>query len=787
MKDIFQYEIRKERNYGFTHTSAEAVQQLKFLRKEIDFTSDNWPLISRSKEFGSLNDFPATSGDVYVIEISSLKLLTINGICVQINYVQNEFRQFFDDNERVVNYWRIVSNGTQKDIDNFLNIHWASDSTKKDDCRTLRLLRRSLMTEDQIRDDIRYLIKELKNVLFITHVNASKSDGNVIASRSKLINTITKIVKSEGGNVYDPTPRMLSVGQVKAIEDHSDSLAHFTDDFAKLLCSDWNEQYFSNWFDEVVLSNKAQGLSQSSISYFRKLIEHDDDSIIERMMALLVLGVDNTELKLLAAKQLMNSGIHASGIEILKSIVESVPENGKYRESLINGLCQYNHFKDAAKEICNAFESGLTLSNIPFEDIFLSLFTLNDNTQLLRLISIFLQWEKNEEIAAKYLENFAATNPENIIPILKGHIEQLIPHWSIEQQYRYSKLYPKLDSKINLNSLHGDTSTIINLISIANENKEVIEAAHIFKLLPVFEDRNTIQLQRNNSKLWTVLACTLGLIDNDVDTFTRFKALSHLILVFPHLKDVRQAYKVNKKTMLSLLREYESSFDTTKLILIANEEAIDVSIRAYCSKVLARLGIKGIFDLNQAYDFSVLASELDPDSEQIMQLLMRLSSQVDEIVICYNVANKLLYLVDIEPKLQAEAELFIKRLPRRAFLLSREVSSYTHRFALLEIAKTSDTFFEKVDSELTKLKREWVREIIQSEKNNEDNLIQNCKEFLKSFKEERVNLAVARSFTKLKDFTSALPFWQLLLVESPQNEMYITQHEKCKAKVEGKS
>ncbi|RYE97308.1 MAG: hypothetical protein EOO77_39290, partial [Oxalobacteraceae bacterium] len=80
------FKISDGRNYGYTHTSTEALQQLRFMLGEHDIPDNLVPLICRNSM-----TVPVTAAhersDLYFVEISSAKSLTCEGWATQLNYV----------------------------------------------------------------------------------------------------------------------------------------------------------------------------------------------------------------------------------------------------------------------------------------------------------------------------------------------------------------------------------------------------------------------------------------------------------------------------------------------------------------------------------------------------------------------------------------------------------------------------------------------------------------------------------------------------------------------------
>lgn len=238
----------KTRVYGYCHSSGEAVQMARFLRGELKPDPATWPLISRSTNLEALSAQDHTPSDLYVIELSSAKRLTVDGVFVQLNYVTKAFADFFADDDRARAFWARAEDGNQARIDRFLKKQAVLDT----DRALLRRLRLSLTTPDELRTDIATLKSLLPRLLIVTHANALKLDGMPIGTRAAFINMVKDAGRAVGVRVYDPTKRMLEMGQIVALADHSAGLAHYSDSFADAICDEWLELAIAPAIDDLV-------------------------------------------------------------------------------------------------------------------------------------------------------------------------------------------------------------------------------------------------------------------------------------------------------------------------------------------------------------------------------------------------------------------------------------------------------------------------------------------------------------------------------------------------------
>ena len=229
------------RNYGYVHTSAEALQQLRYMHGLVDIPKSVRTLTFRPILAKGFFKKPHELADIYMVEISSRKRLTIDEYPLQLNYMTRHFSDFFSDRQRTRLYWSMASDDRIGERRAWL----ATDPAfmrlpKKDRDLLMAIVRHNLSDEEVERDirDIAELVGKDKLVV-VTHVNALKPDDTVIGSREGLIKAVKSIARKVGVPCYDPSPLMLELGQFQAMKNDGLDLTHFTDIFSERLCFDW--------------------------------------------------------------------------------------------------------------------------------------------------------------------------------------------------------------------------------------------------------------------------------------------------------------------------------------------------------------------------------------------------------------------------------------------------------------------------------------------------------------------------------------------------------------------
>lgn len=244
--------LNLNRSYGYCHSPTEAVQLARFLRGEVTIGEDIWPLVSRSHQLASLSSETHVPSDLYVIELASAKELTIDGVSIQLNYLKSSFPDFFADPDRMQGFWDAAQSGDRAKITAFLDKAWSASDAQRADAALLSRITLNYVTPDSLAQDIQTLARLLPDVMFVSHVNARKPDGQTIKSRASFIRLVGEGVREAGFDLYDPTQLMAEFGQPAAIEDDSTSLAHFTTAFSTAVMDDWMARFIGPRTDAAV-------------------------------------------------------------------------------------------------------------------------------------------------------------------------------------------------------------------------------------------------------------------------------------------------------------------------------------------------------------------------------------------------------------------------------------------------------------------------------------------------------------------------------------------------------
>ena len=105
----YPIKLQLGRNYGFVHTSTDALQQARYMFGQGEIPADVQRLIFRPSNGEQARRATHKPADLYMVELSSRKLLTIDGHPIQSNYLARYFSEFFADRARTRLFWSMAS------------------------------------------------------------------------------------------------------------------------------------------------------------------------------------------------------------------------------------------------------------------------------------------------------------------------------------------------------------------------------------------------------------------------------------------------------------------------------------------------------------------------------------------------------------------------------------------------------------------------------------------------------------------------------------------------------
>ncbi|WP_265569762.1 hypothetical protein [Sphingomicrobium nitratireducens] len=346
-QESFDIDVRLARNYGFTHTAREAVQQLRYLHGDFAVPEAVRPILLRSEdEERRIADQRFEEPDLYIVEISSAKLVRVGEVCVQINYLYRHFGEFFSDTERTRAFWRLAGGDDRAALDAWLDEQPTFARLSDDDKALVRSIRLDFADDDDMRAAMTDIIAMTgkDRVAFVTHVNALNAEGQRVESRDRLIRSVEAQAAALGVPVYNPTALMTEFGQSRAMEKAGLDLTHYTDLFADRLLLDWNETILGG----VLAVSQDEAATRELLAEHERLLEQGDVFAASRLLRDRLRQPDPNDRLVRALARLEHRlGDHETTVSLYDSLDSGRFFGASDHEALIGSLVELERY-DAA-------------------------------------------------------------------------------------------------------------------------------------------------------------------------------------------------------------------------------------------------------------------------------------------------------------------------------------------------------------------------------------------------------------------------------------------------------
>lgn len=772
-----EYDLKRNlaRIYGYCHSSAEAVQQVRFLFGDYIPSADVEPLIASSQSFKELLQTKHHMSDLYIIELSSAKQLTLDGQSVQMNYLTRHFPTFFADRANRLELWRLAQVGDQNAIDGFLAPFVALATIDQEEFLVLRKLRYQLTRADRLRQDIDFLLEALPEVLFVSHVNAVAADGYPIASREQYIDLVKTTVSDVGGQICDPTDVMDRVGQGAALEDSSTSLAHFTPAFSMLVFESWLNQAISPLVETLVGAKKSPRLIDALIIDLKYQIRNGDmDKAKSRIKSALVLLGPEPDLVAMNAYCLLASNDHEKAIKVLKMSLTQNPKDTGLLLLLFEALAgkgdaqeALEYFKRLRQLDCMVppapalqLAERLEADGQPRDALELYRSAYDQNpAAILALESIArLALIVNEPAEIEACADLLIASQIQLNPILCANI--LFRGASPQKCVAYLKTLGE----------QAPDGFIAVLESLESHGQENI----IAKALAEQAITKNVALARKFLAKWTAALAT------DISADKKSEILSRIQLIAPKNDASQILGKGLRRDILLQVRKHIKAKDVAAvkamqdLTALAEPPIIDVPI--FLSRYYYKLG-----NNLKSLEYAQFAMDMAPEHSNPACMTMRSAFRLKAYLIADMAAKKILGMAESKalPAFQ-EAQNLMDRLPALCLRASRNEPDVFEAWELLEIAKRDTTLAEKRLKQLKRLEQKMgarVQEML--EQSNPDFLEFALKVAALASDIEIVQRSLGSYYVDRQKFSKALPFWERLTVLEPDDETALFQLERC--------
>lgn len=789
MRADYGYAVNRDRVYGFCHSSAEAVQMMRYLHGEIEIDPEIAPLIMRRAPEEAAVHRPA---DLYVIELCSSKTLRIDRHVIQLNYLTSAHAAFFSEPSRTAAFWRAVATEDQASIDEFLDTAWSATQAQRDEACLLRRIRRSETTAADLRRDVRQLMQALPATLFVTHVDALTPAGTPIASRSRFIAMVEAAVAAEGGLVYNPTAAMQEMGQRLAIEDHSDSLAHFTEDFCRIVFQDWFDLAIAPRMDALARAADEAQLNAVLTPHVRARLGHGDAALLaSRLETLAEARPGSTALNALLVETHAALGNTENALNRLDAMPRPVagPEAIGLLRQRAELAMELGRYHDLEAVLLALDALGAAPAWPQLAQAARSLDAVGQRAGAVRLYALALARQIEPERAAQEILALGLAEAAERDP---GAGRALLDLLAPGQAERMRGLLAPADAW-RLAHLTDDRAAREAFL----EQPPALDGAAFEALLDAVESADgracaaTLIARRRRAEgrekltdpiLHARVERWFATLEPTADPDAALDVLLPVLTAAPLHQQARiQLREVRRTLVAAMRRAYEA----------ANLQALDA-----LAPTLARLPDPvADYDLLRmrllfsrggyaaAIDAARKVTRTDPDHLPAWVIAMRAAARSQDLDTLEEATARVLALVESdEDGLAEEAALRRTRLPTQAFRAAKDAADPLEALRLLRLARRDPGLAEAVGKRRRRIETQLARQIRARETDPDARFEQFAEEAVALLPDNvPIRLAMGRFLMRRRAFDRALPHWEQLARHDPDNETFAARRDRCRA------
>lgn len=785
-RDSFGFQLNLDRVYGFCHSSAEAVQMMHYLQGKADLDPVLAPLIARRGKGEEKDSVRHQTSDLYVIELSSAKELRIGQTSIQLNYVIAHFAGFFADRHRAARFWEHAEADDQTALDTLLATEWSADPTQQAEAAILRQIRRRNTTFADLRRDIRSLIDGLPATLFVSHVNALASDGLPIPSRSRFIETVEAAVRAEGGVLYNPTPAMTRMGQINAIEDESDSLAHFTEDFSRAVFQDWFDLTIGPQIDRQSRDGAPDEIRRVLAPHVAaRLAAGETTALASRLDRLVLARPDNTEIRSLLAGAYAAAGQSADALAALRVI--SAPDDPAARLALIQRRFYL------ALDLADAQELAICLDNWertspfpPARDLVAAAEVLRHAGSLAVAFAVLLQalragagHSRVAEVALSLLQQDPQLRDQLQAPDIARAIGLLSP----AQALFLLDLAGESDLLRQLVLAPGrvDAGDLADLVGRWTEAGRVDEAAALVAAWRTTgrNDRIGHPALRHVIDTWVTGAAATQ------DRSQRVALLEATVQAHPLHVEGRLALRSTRREILSDLRAFATAGDLDAVRSLQPQIArLSEPMPEYALALMRLLHQSGDYPGAILVANDIIAS--DPDHLIAWVTLMRAAQKTGDLLTLDTAAQAIIARADDDcRRVEDEARERLERNSVLCFRAARIETDPLRAHRLFSIALRNPELSRAAGLRLRRIEADLAgafRDPDQGTDPATEALALAAASLVPAG--PRLHLSLGRYLSRRQHFQAALSHWEYLTQAAPENSSYALQAARCRARLD---
>lgn len=238
LEESGKIEINNKSVYGYVHTTKEVLQVVKNTKGLLRYEKYLAPFISKNpKKIALTKDLSFKDSDIFVIEISSIKLVEVRNTFLKINETSKYLKEYAPLFLSKLHRKTVTQKALNTEYD-------TANSLTKELMNSLEIIDQK---EKSFENDVSLICDLLpmgKKILFISHFDMMMQDKDIrIPSRVKIVKWLEKFVLKNKVNINMYNPRIL-VEKV-GIESSLDDVAHYKEKFKPMLAEDIYKQYLN--------------------------------------------------------------------------------------------------------------------------------------------------------------------------------------------------------------------------------------------------------------------------------------------------------------------------------------------------------------------------------------------------------------------------------------------------------------------------------------------------------------------------------------------------------------
>ena len=193
---------------SFVHTTSEALLRLKVLLGTMAYSPDIVKLqVGESKDVRLCadDDFDFSKSDILVVEVSTIKAVSVDGSPLQFNEVNRHLCTPFGEFGKALRENLNFAFNTRQQFVSAPDIEPPEDFPAEF-LEIIHKIQPIVMDSRLIASDLDE-IRKLANIplLLVNHINIPGEDGELISSRNKLCTIMNEYAKSEGLGIFNPS------------------------------------------------------------------------------------------------------------------------------------------------------------------------------------------------------------------------------------------------------------------------------------------------------------------------------------------------------------------------------------------------------------------------------------------------------------------------------------------------------------------------------------------------------------------------------------------------------